>query len=450
MSKKTTKWVAAMSTSVLLAGVLAGCGTASTSSSGDTKGQSADSSSKKMDEKVTISLLIGNTQDSVNLAKGVVAAFEKKYPNIHVEQETRPGGIEGDNIIKTRLATGDMSDVFVYNSGSLMQALNPEQNLLDLTNEPFQANIIDSYKPTVSSKGKIYAGPIGSTMAGGWFYNKKIYADLGLSVPKTWAELMANSEKIKAAGITPVIGSYKDDWTTQIVVLADYYNVQAANPKFADDYTANKAKFSTDPAAFRSFEKLEEIAKKGYLNKDFLATTYDSGMKMLAEGKGAQYPMLSLATPVLEQNFPDKMKDIGFFAQPGDTAGTNGLTVWMPDGAYIYKATKHAEQAKKFVEFIASSEGIAAQAAASKPSGPYPIKGSKLPDNVAQLVKDMSTYFDGNKTSPALEFVSPIKGSSLAQITTEVGAAIKTGKQAAEVYDKDVEKQAKQLGLQGW
>ncbi|CAN7427261.1 ABC transporter substrate-binding protein [Paenibacillus sp. LjRoot56] len=449
MSTKTTKWVAAMSTSVLLASVVAGCGTTSTSSE-DTKGNATDTGTKKTDEKVTISLLIDNTQDSVNVAKGIVAAFEKKYPNIHVEQETRPGGGEGDNIVKTRLATGDMTDVFFYNSGSLMQALNPEQNLLDLTNEPFQANVIDSFKPTVSSKGKVYAGPIGSTMAGGWFYNKKIYADLGLSVPKTWAELMANSEKIKAAGITPVIGSYKDDWTSQLVVLADYYNVQAANPKFADDYTANKAKYATDPAALKSFEKLEEIAKKGYMNKDFLATTYDAGLKMLAEGKGAQYPMLSFATPALQQNFPDKMKDIGFFAQPGDSAATNGLTVWMPSGAYIYKATKHAEQAKKFVEFIASMDGVAAQSAASMPSGPYAIKGAKLPDNVAQAVKDMTPYFDGNKTAPALEFVSPIKGSSLPQITTEVGAAIKTGKQGAEVYDKDVEKQAKQLGLQGW
>ncbi|MBP1965473.1 ABC transporter substrate-binding protein [Paenibacillus aceris] len=449
MSKKGTKWLAAMSTSALLAVVAAGCGTASTSN-GDTNGQAAGGGSTKSDEKVTISLLIDNTQDSVNMAKGVVAAFEKKNPNIHVETETRPGGSEGDNLVKTRMATGDMTDVFFYNSGSLMQALNPETNLLDLTNEPFQTNVIDSFKPTVSFKGKIYAGPIGSTMAGGWFYNKKIYADLALSVPKTWAELMANSEKIKAAGITPVIGSYKDDWTTQLVVLADYYNVQAADPKFADDYTTNKAKYATDAAAFRSFEKLEEIAKKGYINKDFLATTYDAGLKMLAEGKGAQYPMLSFATPALQQNFPDKMKDIGFFAQPGDNAASNGLTVWMPSGAYIYKSTKHPEQAKKFVEFIASLDGVAAQSEASVPSGPYAIKGSKLPDNVAQAVKDMAPYFDTNKTAPALEFVSPIKGSSLPQITTEVGAGIKSGKQGAEVYDKDVEKQAKQLGLQGW
>ena len=37
-------------------------------------------------------------------------------------------------------------------------------------------------------------------MGGGIFYNTKIYEELGLSVPKTWDEFMANNEKIKAAG----------------------------------------------------------------------------------------------------------------------------------------------------------------------------------------------------------------------------------------------------------
>ncbi|UUZ86327.1 extracellular solute-binding protein [Paenibacillus sp. P26] len=439
--KKTT--IALLSTAVMLTGALSGCGNSSSESGGASNTGSSD-------KKVKLSLLIDNTQDSVNSAKAIVDAFQKKYPNITVDTETRPGGGEGDNLVKTRLSTGDMADVFFYNSGSLLQALNPELNLLDLTGEPFMKNVVDSFKPAVTFKGKLYGVPYASTMAGGWFYNKKVYKDLGLSVPKTWAELIANNEKIKTAGITPVIGTYKDSWTAQLVVLADYYNVQVKNPKFADDYTANKAKYSTDPAALRSFEKLEELNKKGFMNKDFLATAYDAGLKMLAEGKGAHYPMLSFALPALEQNFPDKMNDIGFFAQPGDDASTNGLTVWMPDAAYIYKKSPHLEEAKKFVEFIASAEGMTASAAVSKPTGPYLIKDMKLTDNVAPAVKDMTSYFDTGKTASALEFVSPIKGPNLPQITVEVGSGIKSAKDGAKSYDQDVEKQAKQLGLAGW
>ncbi|MFD0670709.1 extracellular solute-binding protein [Cohnella sp. GCM10027633] len=456
---KATKFGALLAGTALTAGLLAGCGNNSdndanaASSSAATPAASAPASSQAAPEasheNVTISLLTDNTQDFINVAKSLAEAFEAKYPWITVEHETRPQGGEGDNFVKTRLATGDMNDVFIYNSGSLMQALNPEENMLDLTNEPFMADVLDSFKSTVSYNGKVYGVPAGASLAGGWFYNKKIYAELGLSVPKTWAELMDNNKKVQAAGKTAIIGTYKDTWTSQLIVLADYYNVQAGSPTFAADYTGNKAKYATTPAALRSFEKLQE-AGKAYMNKDYLANNLDAGLKMLAEGQGAHYPMLTFVIPTLLQNNPDQIGDIGFFAQPGDDANDNGLTVWMPGGGYVYKNSKHIEEAKLLLEFIVSPEGIAAWTAASKPSGPYVVKGATLPDDVPQVVKDMLPYFDAGKTAPALEFLSPIKGPSLEQITVEVGSGQREAQSAAELYDKDVEKQALQLGIAGW
>jgi raffinose/stachyose/melibiose transport system substrate-binding protein len=43
-----------------------------------------------------------------------------------------------------------------------------------------------------------------------------------------------------------------------------------------------------------------------------------------------------------------------------------------------------------------------------------------------------------------------VKGPALEQITVEVGSGIRSAADAAALYDKDVEKQAKQLGLPGW
>lgn len=445
---KSRKVIVMLLCAVMTVGLLAACGKKQNETNPSATGTNGNNPAK---EKVTLSLLTDNTQEQVSAAKAVIEAFQTKYPYITVEHETRPGGSEGDNLVKTRIATGDLNDVIYYNSGSLLQSLDPEKNFVDLTNEPFMADVMESYKPTVSVNGKVYGVPAGSTMAGGWFYNKKVYADLGLSVPKTWAELMANNEKVKEAGITAVIGSYKDSWTAQLIVLADYYNVQKQAPAFAENYTANKAKYADTPAALRSFEKLREVYDKGLMNKDFQATTYDTGLKMLAEGKGAHYPMLSFAVPALEQNFPDNMNDIGFFAQPGDSAESNGLTIWMPGAAYAYKNGKHVNEAKLFLEFLTAPEGISASMSAAKPTGPWPVKGIELPDNVAQVVKDMLPYFASEETTtPALEFASPIKGPNLPQITVEVGSGITSPKEGADKYDQDVKKQAQQLGLEGW
>ena len=101
-------------------------------------------------DKVKLTFLFDNAPSTVAMSEALAAAFEATHPNIDIETESRPGGADGDNLIKTRLATGEMADVFLYNSGSLFQAINPTQNLVDLTNEPFQANVLDSFKTVVT------------------------------------------------------------------------------------------------------------------------------------------------------------------------------------------------------------------------------------------------------------------------------------------------------------
>jgi raffinose/stachyose/melibiose transport system substrate-binding protein len=162
--------------------------------------------------------------------------------------------------------------------------------------------------------------------------------------------------------------------------------------------------------------------------------------------------MLSFAVGGIAANFPDQVDDIGFFAQPGTDAATNGLTLWMPSATYIPVTTEGAqlEAARKFLGFIASVEGTEAMSAGSPPSGPYMIEGSSVPDDVPAAIKDIQPYIDAGTFSPALEFVSPIKGPALEQITVAVGSGINTAEEAAALYDQDVEKQAQQLGLPGW
>jgi raffinose/stachyose/melibiose transport system substrate-binding protein len=170
---------------------------------------------------------------------------------------------------------------------------------------------------------------------------------------------------------------------------------------------------------------------------------------MVGAGEGTHYPMLTFAVSTIVDLYPDAVQDLGFFALPGD--GPNGLTVWMPSGIYAPTTTEHPEEAKRFMAFVASVEACDALTAKSIPTGPYLIQGCTLPTEVPRAVADMSPYFDQEgATSPALEFVSPIKGPALEQITVEVGSGIRSAEDGAALYDEDVKKQAQQLGLPGW
>ncbi|GIF75043.1 ABC transporter substrate-binding protein [Asanoa siamensis] len=404
--------------------------------------------------KTAISLLVDNAEATVKTAEQVVGDFTAKNPDITVKVETRPQGTEGDNIVKTRLSTGDMSDVFIYNSGSLFQALKPEQNLVALDDQSYVGQLDANFKTTVTAGGKVYGAPFGTFMGGAVLYNRKVYERLGLQVPKTWSEFMANNAKIKADGkAAPVIQTYQETWTSQLFILGDFHNVSAADSAFAEKYTKNQAKYATTPAALEGFAHLQEVFDAGYLNKDFASAKYEDGQRMIALGEGAHYPMLTAAVANIAINNPDKVNDVGLFALPGTDAATNGLTVWAPGGAYIPASTSGAklEAARKLLAFIASPDGCTSQAKASPPTGPFAVKGCELPADVPQSIKDMQPYIDREGgSSLALEFLSPVKGPSLEQICVEVGSGIRKAPDGAALYDRDVEKQAQQLGLPGW
>ena len=84
-------------------------------------------------------------------------------------------------------------------------------------------------------------------------------------------------------------------------------------------------------------------------------------------------------------------------------------------------------------------------------TGPYLVKGCSIPADVPPVVSDLLPYFETDgATAPALEFLSPVKGPNLPQITVEVGSGIRSAADGAALYDEDVKKQAQQLALPGW
>lgn len=410
-------------------------------------------SSSGEDGEVTLDFLVDNQPTTVNIAEGLAADYHKQHPNVTIDVETRPQGGAGDNVVKTRLATGEMSDLFLYNTGSLFQALSPDETMVPV-DEAVVGRINESFTPTVTAGDQVYGVPIGFAMGGGVLYNKAVYDELKLDIPKTWDEFMANNAKIKAAGTAaPVAQTYQETWTAQLFVLGDYHNVQAAEPSFAEDYTAGDTGYSSNEVADDGFEHLQEVNEAGYLNKDFASANYNDGIRMIAKGEAAHYPMLTDAIMEVAASYPKDLDDLGFFALPGEDADSAGLTVWTSSGLYIPTTTEdeELEAAEDFRAFVASKAGCASQARATTPGGPFMVDGCELPGDVPAAVKDLESYFEQEgATTPALEFLSPIKGPALEHICVEVGSGIRSAQDGAALYDEDVEKQAQQLGLEGW
>ena len=138
-SRTARRGLATVAVASSVALVASGCSAGSLGSSSDAGSGSAGAAA------VTITYLIPNDDATAAQTKAVIAAFQSANPGITINTDTRPGGTDGDNIIKTRLATGDMAEVFQYNNGSLLQAIKPEQNLTALDDQPWAGQLDDNF-----------------------------------------------------------------------------------------------------------------------------------------------------------------------------------------------------------------------------------------------------------------------------------------------------------------
>ena len=89
-------------------------------------------------EEISI-LWVSNS--SMNGINALIEAAEEKL-DIKVSLEQAPGGEDGDNVVKTRLASGDMADLLSYNCGSLLASLNPSEYFEDITDD--YADMLDA------------------------------------------------------------------------------------------------------------------------------------------------------------------------------------------------------------------------------------------------------------------------------------------------------------------
>ena len=424
---------------------LTGCGKTGTPETDSVEREATASAADTDGEETvtTITLLTGTSESLDGLNAVCDLAEEKIGVKVDVQSMTN------DEQVKTLLVSGDMCDILAYQSGALLSSLNPSEYFIDLSSDTeIMDRMDDSFVPVVTIDGAVYGIPKTPPKGGGILYNKKIYEEYNLEVPKTWNQFIENCEILKDAGETAVIGSFSDAWSTQYALLADNGNVLKKDPEFAEKLTTGTDCYSANEYALRSFEKLTELTP--FYNEDYLATTYSDACDMLAEENGVHYLGSSaVLTNIYSLYGEEAVNNIGFFAIPADEEADTTLTVWMPDGLYGNKNSDKQDAIIRFLEFYMSEEALDAYTAAVLPDGPYCVKDYELPEQAYDAVKnDLQAYFDDGKTQPAMEFIVDIKGVNCPAICQEAGSGQTTAKEAAEKYDDDCRLQAQQLGYE--
>jgi raffinose/stachyose/melibiose transport system substrate-binding protein len=277
--------------------------------------------------------------------------FEAQYPNVHIQFTTAPTD-QYQTVIKTRLAAHDAPDVFGVFPGAWLGTYGAKPgNLLDLSNEPWVANLTSGAKGVSSYNGKVYALPMSQNVIG-VIYNKALFAKEGVSVPTNWDEFLAACQKFKAAGVTPLALGIKDQWVDQLIPYAMAPTaIYQSDPAFDADMFAGKSTFVSSPWA-KMMQDYLSLNQKGYFNSGALGTTYQQTQDLLVAGKAAMVVNGNWMLAPLEQ--ADSALQLGMFPFPYNQAGEQPwVSSAVGEEMGISANTKHPKEAKEFVAFWA-------------------------------------------------------------------------------------------------
>lgn len=268
----------------------------------------------------------------------VLKAFEEKY-GIEVEYKV----YRGSDLLKTLPAQfrahRAMADV-IFMWGWFIQEYAKKGHIVDLTGLINEDDFIPGALDAVKVDGKIYGIVYTGKVKPGFWYRKSFFEKHGLKVPRTWYEFKALLEKIKQIpGLKAPIAS-GDGVGWPLSDVTEHFLITFGGPYVQKDLIAGNLKWESYTVRY-AMGKLVELLKEGYFGEP---TEWTMALKQWWNGDYALYFMGSWITGMV-----DDPEDLGVFSLPG----AKGV-VFAADYAFIPKYSKHIEEAKKLIKFLAT------------------------------------------------------------------------------------------------
>ncbi|TDC43016.1 extracellular solute-binding protein [Micromonospora sp. KC213] len=277
--------------------------------------------------------------ESANSAMGIawdraIEIFKDEHPGVEVRFERKAFEQIQQNAGMI-LNSSEGPDIMEYNKGNATSGLLSSQGLLaDLTEEATKRGWDTALSPSLQTTARYDNGVMGS---GNWYgvpnygeyvtvyYNKELFAEHGVTVPRTLAEMAAAMDTFVAKGVTPLGMSGAEYPAGQL-----FYQLalSRADRAFVNNYQlyANPVDFKADPLRYGA-ETFAEWVRKGYVAKD--------SASLKAEDMGTGF--ISGKTPMIVSGswwFGRFKSEISFdwdtFLFPGNTlhAGSSG-NLWV-------------------------------------------------------------------------------------------------------------------------
>lgn len=290
----------------------------------------------------------------------IIAGFKKIHPNVTLEWSL----YSFDDMNRSlRLALDGGTGPDVANASAGLTGTDAYANaghLVDLTDiakergwdKHYTQDLLNFANINVKDK-KIYGIPtLNSTV--GVFYNPEIFDKYGLKVPTTFDEFQQILATLKEKGVTPFAVGGLEGWP-----LGHYWEqLIHLNTPFEDLtrlYVLDPTATFDSPTMIQAAAILQDWAKKGYFQENYLGTNFADSNKVFINGDAAM-----TVTGTWEMGeFTDLPKfEVHFFPMPPmDPNMPRHTGGQSPDNNWIVsKYSQHQEMAIEFINYVLGEE----------------------------------------------------------------------------------------------
>jgi raffinose/stachyose/melibiose transport system substrate-binding protein len=365
------------------------------------------------DKTFTILSIWPEDSDNGRILKDLTEQFIKEVnPDFKYEFEL----VSSDNLqqkVATLAASNDLPDVFAYESGTPLLAMIDNGYVLGVGTALKDLGVYDTldagavaFLTGLSKTDELYDLPLGLNVEGFW-YNKALFEKAGIAnPPATWDEMLADADKLLAAGIQPFAVGAADQWPATRYINA--YVMRKLGVNAMNDAAAGTIKY-TDPGIVEAAKMLQDMTTKGYFGVGPTTVDYNTAANMVLSGGAAMIYNGSWYTELLSAATNPAGEDgVGFFNIPTVTGGVGTATEYSMNCGTILcmSKAKYDDTSAQWLKFFATH--IADYAINNMGSlkgftiAKYPDKISKYTQLVADEMKKVtgtSTWFEAAMSS---------------------------------------------------
>jgi len=337
------------------------------------------------EEKITLKFLNKYPEEQyLKYFEQAVADYETLNPNVDIQMES-----VSDEAIKDKLSVmasgGELPDIFFSWSGEFVKKFARAGLIKDLTpyveaDKAWSDAFYPAFLNNSTFDGKTYGIPYRSS-ALFVLYNKSIFTEKNIAVPKTYTEFLDVCEKLKQNGITPMAFGNSSPWYAAWWIGT--LNAVLVDPEVTfKDYNPNSSEF-TNPDYVKAVQYFIDMNEKGNFGPNISSKDYYQVREEFSAGLTG---MILDATSQFSIYTDAMGDDWGFFKFP-EIEGAAGDPGYVTGGAEVYcisNTSANPDAAADFIKFMTTKEQAIKQTTES--GLPNCIQGGITTDNASPIM----------------------------------------------------------------